>query len=260
MLTHPTIDKLHQLRLCGMVSALQEQERLPEIAALSFEERLGLLVDREMTVRSDKQLRARLGKARLKQAVSAEEIDFRSARGLDKALFQKLLGCGWVDAHQNVVLTGPTGVGKTFLACALANQACRHGVTVQYFRVPRLLDQMNLARAEGEIAKLFRTLSRTTVIVLDDWGLATHTDQSRRDLLEFFDDRHASGSTIVTSQLPVENWHEALGDPTLADAILDRLVHNAHRITLSGESLRKRRGTEERSAGGLAHKTGLASA
>ncbi len=258
MLTHPTINKLHQLRLSGMVAALQEQARLPEITTLSFEERLGLLVDREMTVRSDKQLRARLSKARLKHAVSAEEIDYRSARGLDKALFHKLLGCGWVDSHQNVVLTGPTGVGKTFLACALANQACRHGATVQYFRVPRLLDQLNLARAEGEIAKLFRQLSRMTVIVLDDWGLATHTDQSRRDLLEFFDDRHNTGSTIVTSQIPVEHWHEALGDPTLADAILDRLVHNAHRITLSGESQRKRRAAEEKDANGLAHKAGLA--
>lgn len=240
MLNHPTTDKLNQLRLFGMAHAMAEQASIAEIGALGFEERLGLLIDREMTERSNRQTAGRLRRARLKQSATAEDIDFRAPRSLDRAMFQSLLAGDWVTRHQNVLLTGPTGVGKTFLSCALANQACRHGASVLYFRLPRLLQDLAVARGDGRFAKLLTQLAKTDILVLDDWGLAAFTDEARRDLLEIFDDRHDSRSTLITSQLPVEHWHENLGDPTLADAILDRLVHNAHRIALTGESLRKK--------------------
>jgi DNA replication protein DnaC len=241
MLTHPTTEKLNQLRLYGMAHALAEQATIAEIGSLDFDERLGLLVDREMTERSNRLTASRLRRARLKQSATAEDIDFRAPRGLDRALFQSLLTGNWVSGHQNVLLTGPTGVGKTYLACALANQACRQNASALYFRLPRLLQDLAIARGDGRYAKLLAQFAKTDVLVLDDWGLAAFTDESRRDLLEIFDDRHGSRSTIVTSQFPVEHWHEALGDPTLADAILDRLVHNAHRIALKGDSLRKKK-------------------
>ncbi len=243
MLNHPTTDKLNQLRLFGMAHAMTEQASIAEIGALGFEERLGLLIDRELTERSNRQTAGRLRRARLKQSATAEDIDFQARRSLDRAMFQSLLAGDWVSRHQNVLLTGPTGVGKTFLSCALANQACRHGASVLYFRLPRLLQDLAVARGDGRFAKLLTQLAKTDVLVLDDWGLAAFTDEARRDLLEIFDDRHDSRSTLVTSQLPVDHWHENLGDPTLADAILDRLVHNAHRITLTGESLRKKKAT-----------------
>ena len=243
MLTHPTHDKLNQLRLFGMAHALTEQTKIAEIDALPFADRLGLLIDREMTERSNRAITSRLRRAHLKLSATAEDIDFRSPRGLDRSLFQSLLAGDWITHHQNVLLTGPTGVGKTYLACALANQACRQGASALYFRLPRLLQDLATARGDGRYTKLLTQFAKTDVLVLDDWGLASFTDESRRDLLELFDDRHNSRSTIVTSQLPVEHWHEALGDPTLADAILDRLVHHAHRIALKGDSLRKRKAT-----------------
>lgn len=243
MLTHPTTDKLNQLRLFGMAHALAEQATIAEIGTLLFEDRLGLLIDREMTERGNRATASRLRRAHLKLSATAEDIDFRTPRGLDRSLFQSLLAGEWITHHQNVLLTGPTGVGKTYLACALANQACRQGANALYFRLPRLLQELAIARGDGRYTKLLAQFARTDVLILDDWGLATFTDESRRDLLELFDDRHGSRSTVVTSQLPVEHWHEALGDPTLADAILDRLVHHAHRIALKGDSLRKRKST-----------------
>lgn len=249
MLTHPTTDKLNQLRLFGMAHALAEQARIAEIGALAFEERLGLLIDREMTERASRMTASRLRRARLKLSATAEDIDFRSPRGLDRALFQQLLGGEWISAHQNILLTGPTGVGKTFLACALANQACRQGATALYYRLPRLLQELAIARGDGRYTKLLAQFAKVSVLVLDDWGLAAITDESRRDLLEIFDDRHGSRSTIVTSQLPFEHWHDSLGDPTLADAILDRLVHNAHRIALKGESMRRKKTTAATNTG-----------
>lgn len=241
MLNHPTHDRLNQLRLFGMARALAEQQGAPGIEALTFEERLGLLVDREATERASRQASSRLRRAKLKQQAVIEDIDFRHPRGLDRTLFRRLLEGRWLAEHQNVLITGPTGVGKTYLACALANQACRVGYAALYLRMPRLFEDLAIARGDGRYGKLIAQLAKTQVLIFDDWGLAPLDDERRRDLLEILDDRHGLRSTIVTSQLPVELWHGSLGDPTLADAILDRLVHQAHHITLAGESLRKRK-------------------
>ena len=241
MLTHPTSEKLQALRLLGMVKALDEQQRMPEIEDLCFEERLGLLVDREVTERDNRRLSSRLRNAKLRLDAAVEDIKYRPVRGLDKSLMLALSSCRWIDEHLNILITGATGVGKSYIACALAQKACREGHSVLYFRLPRLLQELGLARGDGRYGKLLATLAKTGVVVLDDLGLGPLTDEQRRDLLEMFDDRHGNRSTIVTSQLPVKNWHEALGDPTLADAILDRLVHNSHRIDLKGDSMRKPR-------------------
>lgn len=243
MLHHPTCERLAQLRLFGMVQALTEQARTPDLHALTFEERLGLLVDREFAERQNRQTRNRLRQARLKQAAVAEDIDYRHPRGLDRALVRRLLAGDWVRARQNVLVTGPTGVGKTYLACALANAACRQGHTVLYQRLPRLFEELALARADGRYLKLIAPLAKVEVLVLDDWGLAPLDDERRRDLLEILDERYQTRSTMVASQLPVTHWHEVLGHPTLADAILDRLVHHAHPLALTGESLRKHQPT-----------------
>lgn len=242
MLHHPTLDKLQQLKFTGMLRALQEQASIPDMAAIPFEERLGLLVDRELTERSNRRMQVRLRAAKLKQNTAIEDIDFKSPRGLDRSLILKLADCEWVTAHLNVLITGPTGVGKTWLACALAHKACREGYSALYARIPRLLQELDVGRADGRYAKIMRHLSKTEVLVLDDWGLATLTDQHRRDLLEILDDRYNLRATLITSQLPVTSWHEAVGDPTLADAILDRVVHNAYKINLTGNSMRKQRG------------------
>jgi DNA replication protein DnaC len=240
MLHHPTLDKLQQLRLTGMHKALREQLDLPEIEDLSFEERLGLLADREMTEREDRRLQTRLRQARLRQNACLEDLDYRAPRGLDKALITQLATGQWIRDGLNLILVGPTGVGKTWIGCALAHHACRQGYTVRYLRLPRLFEELRLAHADGRFPKLMSTLAKTDLLLIDDWGLTTLDSEARRDLLELLDDRHGQCSTLVTSQLPVEHWHDIIGDPTLADAILDRLVHNAYRITLKGESMRKR--------------------
>src|SRR6476620_8751 len=239
MLTHPTEQRLIALGLAGMAKALEEQRRLPDVAALAFEERLALMVDREAIERQNKRLVSRLKFAGLRHNAVVEDVDLKAPRGLDKALFAKLAAGDWIDRHQNLIVIGPTGVGKSWIACALAHTACRNDRSVLYQRVPRLFDALALARGDGRHARLLKTIARVDLLILDDWGLSTLTPEQARDLLEIIDDRPGRGSTIVTSQLPVDHWHEVIGNPTIADAILDRLVHNAHRLTLKGDSMRK---------------------
>ena len=239
MLNHPTLDKLQDLRFTGMVKALTEQMAFPDIDELSFEERLGLLVDREMTEREDRRLTTRLRQAKLKQNACIEDIDFKQSRGLDKSLILDLAQCQWIRKHLNLLITGPTGVGKTWVACALAQKTCREGFTSLYLRLPRLLQELPIAKGDGTYTRLMNRLAKVDVLILDDWGLSKLIAEQRRDLLEILEDRHDTRSTIVTSQLPLDQWHHIIGDPTLADAILDRLVHNAYKINLKGESMRK---------------------
>jgi DNA replication protein DnaC len=241
MLLHPTLEKLQALNLVGMLRALQEQQELPEYQRLSFEERLGMLVDREVLERENRRLAGRLKRAQLRQTAVLEDVDFRHPRGLDRSVLLSLASCLWVKNRQNCLITGPTGIGKTYLACALSQKACREGYSVHYARANRFFQELAVARADGSYPRRLRALARTDLLVLDDWGLAPLTAENRRDLLEVLDDRYDCRSTLITAQLPVEHWHEYLGDPTLADAILDRLVHNAHRLVLQGDSLRKQR-------------------
>ena len=244
MLSHPTVDRLRELGLVGMVHALEEQRRQPDSNQLSFDDRLAMLVDREVLERDNKRLKTRLRFAGLRQPASPEDVDYRAHRGLDRALFQKLAQGEWIERQQNLLITGPTGVGKTWLACALGQRACCDNRSVLYQRVPRMLEGLGLARGDGRYARMLKSLARVQVLILDDWGLTPLTAEQRRDLLEIIDDRHGRAATIVTSQLPVENWHSHIGDPTIADAVLDRLVHSAHRLELRGESLRKLRATK----------------
>jgi DNA replication protein DnaC len=223
-----------------MGKALEEQFLMPELEALSFEERLGLLVDREFTERDNRRLQTRLRKAKLRQQAAIEDIDYRYPRGLDKALMSSLATCQWVKDHHNVLLTGPTGVGKTWLACALAHKACRQGYSAHYLRLPRLWQELPIAKGDGRYPKLLASLAKIELLVLDDFGLSPLTEEQRRDLLEILEARHGTRATLLTSQLPVEHWHEVIGNPTFADAILDRLIHNAYKIALKGDSMRKR--------------------
>ena len=241
MLTHPTLDQLHQLGLLGMAKAFADAETSPEAAQLSHPEWLALLLDREMAYRQDKKLAARLRYARLRQHAPIEDVDYRAPRGLDRTLFRKLAEGAWIDAHDNLIICGPAGIGKSWLACALAHKACRDNRSVLYQRVPKLFGDLALARGDGRYARIARSLARVQLLILDDWGLAPLDAQARHDLLEILDERYGRRSTIITSQLPVENWHALIGDPTYADAILDRLVHNAQRINLAGDSLRRTR-------------------
>ncbi len=241
MLKHPTLDQLHALGLHGMAKAFVEVAASSEAGGLSHPEWLGLLLDREASLRQDKRMAARLRAAKLRQQACVEDIDYRSPRGLDRAMMQKLIKGDWIDAHDNLALVGPTGVGKSWLASALGHKACRDNRSVLYQRVPRLFEELALARGDGRHARLLRSLGRADLLVLDDWGLEPLDGAARHDLLEILEERYGRKSTLVTSQLPVDRWHEIIGDPTYADAIMDRLVHNAHRIELTGESLRRAR-------------------
>jgi DNA replication protein DnaC len=229
MLSSPIHDQLTALRLHAMATAWQDQQRLADHTALSFDERFGLLVDAQWLARENGRLHRTIREARLRFQHDT----------LDKALLRQLATGRWIREHQNVLLTGATGTGKTFVACALAHQACRTGARVLYRRVPRLVEELTLAHADGTYARLLARFARTDLVILDDWGLAPLLDQDRRDMLEIIEDRYATRSTILTSQLPVEHWHDQIGDATIADAICDRLLHNAHRIVLEGPSWRK---------------------
>jgi DNA replication protein DnaC len=241
MLLHPTVERLRALGLSAMADAFVELQNTPDAAALPREDWLGLLVDREATSRENRKLTRRLHAARLRQAAVVEDIDLATPRGLDRALFLELASCRWLREHQHLAIIGPTGVGKSWLACALGHKACREGFSVLYKRAPRLFADLAQARGEGRLSRLMAALGRIGLLIIDDWGPEPLTAEQRRDLLEIVDDRYDRSSLLITSQLPWGRWHEVIGDPTLGDAILDRIVHNAHRLELKGESLRRRR-------------------
>ena len=236
---HPTLEKIKTLKWYGMAKAWEDPARMPDLQELSFEDRLGLLIDRESTDRENRRLQLRLRQARLRQSACLEEVDGRSRRGLDKALLATLASCEWIRSHLHGIATGPTGCGKTYLACALGQKACREGYRVEYQRLPRLLPDLGLAKGDGRYASILRRLAKLDWLIWDDWGLYPMTPENRRDRLELVEDRSGRRSTLLTSQLPLDHWHDSIGDPTLADAILDRLVHDAYKITLKGESMRK---------------------
>jgi DNA replication protein DnaC len=240
MLTEPTIDKLRGMRLGTMADAWLTQREQPKVHELDFDTRFGLLVDAEHLSRDNKRLARALRAAKLRLPNACiEDIDFAPKRELDRAAIRQLGTCTWIASHANVIITGATGTGKSYLACALAQQACRSGYRVSYRRMPRLIEELALAHADGTYTRLLGRLAKVDVLVLDDWGIAPLRDQERRDMLEIVEDRHGARATIITSQLPVENWHDYVGDPTIADALLDRVVHTAHRIKLKGPTRRK---------------------
>jgi len=239
VLMNHTLERLQSMKLKGMLEAYRLQLEQPDMASLSFEERFSLLVDYEWTARQNRKLARQLKQARLRLPACPEDIDFRHPRGLDRSLVMHLAACEWIQMHQNIVISGPTGVGKTFIACALGNAACRQGYSTRYYRTSRLLAELAASRADGSYARLFNSLRKVNLLILDDWGLTPFTKSESREILELVEERYQLCSSIIVSQIPVEHWHEVLGDPTLADAILDRLIHNAHKIFLKGESMRK---------------------
>jgi DNA replication protein DnaC len=248
MLIQPTLDTLNQLKLHGMAVALSEQLTQSAALSLPFEDRLGLLVEREVSYRENRRLTRLLQLAQLKERAALEELDFRARKGLDRAQLASLASCDWIRSAHNLLIHGATGCGKTFLACALAHQACRQGLSALYLRAPRLFDELGLCHADGSFRRRLAAIAKVHVLVIDDFAIAPIGARERSDLLELLDDRVGVRSTLITSQLPIENWHEYIGDPTLADAILDRLVHSAHKIHLEGESIRKRKASSKSTA------------
>lgn len=241
MLNEQTFRFLSEMRMHGLARALREQLSSDEYDKLSFEERIGMLVDAEHADREARKLTRRLQQAKLREQACFEDLDYQHFRGLDKVTMRRLATGKWVSKHQNIILVGPTGVGKTYISCAVADQVCRLGMTAIYRRMPRLLNELLLARADGSYAKLLARFAKIDVLVIDDWGIAPLSDQERRDMLEVFEDRYGTRSTVIATQLPVDAWHRYIGEPTIADAIMDRLVHSAHRLELKGGSLRKKR-------------------
>ena len=235
-----TLQQLHSLRLAGMADALEQQlNQLNTYEDLGFLERLSMLVNSEATCRDNRKITRLLRQARLRLHAQPADIDYRTRRGLHKDTMAQLLQLDWIRHHRNLLIEGPTGTGKTFLACALGQTACEHGLPVRYYRASRLFDALTIAHGDGSFGKLLVQLAKAQLLIIDDWGLDVLTQQQRNDLLEIMEDRHGQGATLITSQLPVTHWHEAIGDPTLADAILDRLLHNSHKMQLKGESMRK---------------------
>ncbi len=239
MLNQHTLERLRKLRLDGMAEAFSSQIQDARFDHLSFCERFGMVVDAEWTFRDGRRLRRLLKEAKLRVAACVEDIDWREPRGLDRSMVMSLATGDWIRSHHNVLIEGPTGAGKTYLACALANAACRQGFSARYYRVSRLVSELSVAKADGSYPRLLGRLSRMQVLVLDDWALAPFSAAESRDILEVVEDRCQSSSTIVASQLPCEHWHSAIADPSVADAVLDRLIHNSHRLALKGESMRK---------------------
>jgi len=241
MLNEETTEKLYAMKLNGMADAFKEQLQQPDSNELSFEERFALVLDQEILYRDNRRLARLLKATKLRVGACVEDIDYRHPRGLDRSFMSTLASCQWVQRHQNLAITGPTGSGKTWLACALGHQACRLGLSVRYVRLPRLFETLRIAHGDGSYPRLMNQLAKTDVILLDDWGIQNITAAQRNDLMEVIEDRHGLRATLIASQLPVEHWHEYIGEATLADAILDRLVHNAYKNNLKGGSMRKRK-------------------
>ena len=244
MLSNPTLEKLTELKLHGMAGSMREQLGDDEYSDLTFEERLGIMIDNEMLERQNRRLKTRMSQSKMRLRACMEDIDYKVRRGLDKPLFKSLSTCKWIHDHLNIIITGPCGVGKSFIACALGHRACMNGLKVFYVRATRLIEDLAIAHGDGRYQKLLDKLAKTEVLIIDDWGLSTLDDQASRDFLEIFDDRHDVRSTIIVSQLPIDSWHETIKNPTLGDAILDRVIHNAYKIELKGESMRKKRKRE----------------
>ena len=239
MLTQQTLEKMNAMKLSGMSEAFQQQLASTECARLSFDERLGLLVDSEWTAREQRKLKRRLRSAKMRYAASVEDIDFKHPRGLDRQQVLSLGNCGWIQSRHNLLITGPTGIGKSYLACAFLERACRRGYSAAYLRLPRLLQQLAVGRGDGSYDRLLGRLARLDLLAIDDWLLAPLRDGERRDIIEVIEDRSERASTLIASQLPAKEWHAVIGDPNLADSICDRLLHNAHRLELKGPSIRR---------------------
>jgi DNA replication protein DnaC len=241
MLAHPTLDQLNTLGLHGLAKGFKELQHKPEARSLDHAEWLGLLLDYELTLRRQKQFETRARVAKLRHSASVEDVNYQTPRGLDRTLFLKLSACDWIAERRNLIITGASGLGKSWLACALGHKACRENMSVLYMRAPRLFADLAVAHGDARYARLLKSIARVKLLILDDWGPEALTANQARDLLEIVEDRYDKGSLIITSQVPINRWHELIGVPTLADAILDRVIHNAYRIELSGESLRKQR-------------------
>lgn len=239
MLNQQTIDQLRHLKLFGVLEALEEQLALPATHDLAFEQRLGLLIERETLHRDNRRLERLLKAAKLREQACAEDIDYKHPRGLQKAQMAQLLGGDWVTRSQNLLITGPTGTGKTWLACALGNHMCRYGRSVRYVRLAKLFEQLRMAHGDGSYSRLMNQLLRVELLIIDDWGLQPITASQRHDLMELIEDRHGRRSTVITSQLAIKHWHDYIGEPTVADAVLDRLLHGAHRLEFEGDSMRR---------------------